>query len=153
VSMLLLAQRLAEPDVASLPDWQAAEALNLPDPSLPHVWLAVSCGRIRAYLLSSGNVWTKLKLARSDSALTEETRKIAETVYDALDLLTHIDLSNSSYRSLVENNLASLVDAGVLSQLQVDGLLALGRRHPTWAEANNVLVDARSVGLARGARE
>jgi hypothetical protein len=24
--MLLLAQRLAEPDVASLPDWQAAEA-------------------------------------------------------------------------------------------------------------------------------
>lgn len=151
--MLLLAQRLAEPDVASLPDWQAAEALNLPDLSLPQVWMPVTCARIRAYLLASGSVWAKLKFARSDSALTEETRKIAETVYDALDLLTHIDLSNASYRSLVENNLASLVDAGVMSQSDLDGLLALGRRHPTWAEANNVLVDARSVGLARGARE
>lgn len=153
MSLLPLVQRLAEPDVENLPDWQAAEVLNLPDSSLPHVWRAVSCERIRAYLLSSGDVWAELKRARSDNALTEGTRKIAETVYDAVDLLTHIDLSNAFYRSLVENNLASLVDAGVLSQLHVDGLLALGRRHPTWAEANNVLVDARSVGLARGALE
>jgi hypothetical protein len=32
-------------------------------------------------------------------------------------------------------------------------LLSRRERHPSWAEANNINVDARAVGIARGAKE
>jgi hypothetical protein len=41
-----------------------------------------------------------------------------------------------------------------MTQSEADALLALSRRtrHPSWAEAHGVAVDARAVGLARGGR-
>ena len=61
-----------------------------------------------------------------------------------------LDLSRPSARA----QLATLVAGGVLKQPEADALLALSRRvrHPSWAEANGVVVDARAVGLARGGR-
>lgn len=143
-----LAARLAEPDVADLPDWQAADRLNEPDPSLPVVieWrqTAIGIGGIMDALGPSAG-----------ATLLDALETLAETqpvIRWGLEMIRAdgVDLARPSARS----QLASLVAAGVMQQTEADALLALSRveRHPSWAEANGITVDARAVGLARGGR-
>ena len=60
------------------------------------------------------------------------------------------DLSRPSARAQLE----VLVAGRILQPAEGEALLALSRRtrHPSWAEAHGVAVDARAVGLARGGR-
>jgi hypothetical protein len=61
-----------------------------------------------------------------------------------------LDLSRPSARAQLE----VLVAGRILQPAEGEALLALSRRtrHPSWAEAHGVTVDARAVGLARGGR-
>jgi hypothetical protein len=146
--METLAQRLARPDVASLPDWAAAAALNQPDPTLPAVetWEPTKIG-IGAILDTLG--------PSAGATFLDALETLAETtpvVRWGLELIRGpgLDLSRPSARS----QLATLVAGRILTQEEGEALLALSRRtrHPSWAEANGVTVDARAVGLARGGR-
>ncbi len=146
--METLAERLARPDVASLPDWAAAAALNQPDATLAAVieWRPTQIG-IGAVLDALG---PEAGAALLD-ALT--TLAIAQPVIRwGLRLIEdgRFDLSRPSAR----DQLSRFVTAGVVQQAEADALLALSRveRHPSWAEASGILVDARAVGLARGGR-
>jgi len=145
---MTLADRLAQPDLADLPDWQAAAALNQPDPTLPAVetWEKTQLG-IGSILDALGPT--------SGATFLDALETLAETtpvVKWGLELIrgSGLDLSRPSARS----QLATLVAGRILTQEQGDALLALSRRtrHPSWAEANGIAVDARAVGLARGGR-
>ena len=143
---MTLADRLAQPDLADLPDWDAAARLNAPDPTLPVIeeWAPTQIG--------IGSVMDALGPVAGASVL-DALEALAETqpvVRWGLEMirLDGVDLSRQSAR----DQLLSLVAGGVMTQAQADALLALSRRtrHPSWAEAHGVAIDARAVGLARG---
>lgn len=143
---MTLAERLAELDVASLPDWAAAAILNAPDTSLSAIefWAETKIG-IGSILDALGPT--------AGATFLDALEALAQTtpvIKWGLELIRGpgLDLSRPSARS----QLATLVAGGILEQSQADALLALSRRtrYPSWAEANSIVVDARAVGLARG---
>jgi hypothetical protein len=146
--METLAERLARPDVASLPDWAAAASLNQPDATLPAVetWVETRIG--------IGSILDTLGPTAGANFL-DALEVLAETtpvVRWGLELIrgSGLDLSRPSARAQLE----VLVAGRILQPEEGEALLALSRRtrHPSWAEANGVVVDARAVGLARGGR-
>ena len=144
--MNALSKRLEAADVVSLPDWEAAAALNQPDTALPAIetWGETKIG-IGAILDALGpSAGAQLLDALETLAATQPV------VRWGLELIrgSGLDLSRPSARA----QLATLVAGGVLAQSEADALLDLSRRtrHPSWAEANGIVVDARAVGLARG---
>ena len=140
--MTALAERLSQPDVADLPDWAAAEALNAPDATLPKTRAPVNIGVVVNQLRQIG-VWYAIRAAAADGVLP---------AIAAVDL--HQDPRTTAIEfdlPIVVQMLAGLVQAGLLTQEQVDALSTLADREQSWAQANGVAVDARAVGLARGA--
>ena len=146
--METLAERLARPDVASLPDWAAAASLNQPDPTLPAVetWVETRIG--------IGSILDTLGPTAGANFL-DALEVLAETtpvVRWGLELIrgSGLDLSRPAARAQLE----VLVAGRILQPEEGEALLELSRRtrHPSWAEANGVAVDARAVGLARGGR-
>jgi hypothetical protein len=147
--MSALSTRLANPDVADLPDWAAAEVLNAPDPTLPIVvtWEPTSTG--------IGGVMDALG-PQEGAALLDALASMATdsaTLRWGLRALEQngLDFSLPSTRSEID----ALVLGDVMTEAQRDALFALSRRsrHPSWSEYHGVNVDARAVGIARGARE
>jgi hypothetical protein len=145
---MTLADRLAQPDLADLPDWAAAAALNEPDPTLPAVeaWEKTQIG-IGSILDALGPT--------AGATFLDALEVLAETtpvVRWGLELIrgSGLDLSRPSARAQLE----VLVAGRILQPAEGEALLALSRRtrHPSWAEANGVTVDARAVGLARGGK-
>ncbi len=143
---MTLAERLAQPDVADLPDWQAAAVLNQPDPTAPPIaeWRRTEIG-IGAVLDALG--------ADAGASFLDALTTLAATqpaVRWTLRLIEdgQFDLARPSARQ----QLARFVVGGTMRQAEADALLALARveRRPSWAEAHGATVDARAVGLARG---
>lgn len=146
--METLADRLKRSDLASLPDWDAAARLNAPDPTLPAIieWRPTQVG-----------IGTVLDALGPDAGATllDALQALAATqpvIRWSLRLIESgsLDISRPSAR----DQIARLAAGGVLTQSEVDALLALSRveRHPSWAEVSGMQVDARAVGLARGGR-
>jgi hypothetical protein len=147
--MTTLALRLTQPDLASLPDWAASDALNAPDPSLPVVvsWepTALGIGGVMDALgpeAGAALLDTLTALAASNAVLRWGLRALEQN---------GLDFSLPSARSEID----ALVLSGVMTEAQRDALFALSRRerHPSWSEYHGVKVDARAVGIARGAKE
>jgi len=137
-----------QPDVASLPDWAAALLLNQPDPAAPVIieWEPTQIG-IGSVLATLGAVPGATVLSQIEAgAATNPVLKWG------LEILRsgRIDLS----LQVTRDTLDGLMFAGLLTTAQRDAFFALSRRerHPSWAEQNNIVVDARAVGLARGAK-
>jgi|688.fasta_scaffold184468_2 hypothetical protein len=147
--MTTLASRLLQDDVSSLPDWSVAAALNAPDITLPVV---VSWERTA---LGIGGIMDALG-PQDGAALLDKVQALASTNavlrwgFRALES-SGLNLSFASTRAQFNE----LTTAGVLTAAQRDALFALSRRerYPSWAEFYNIKVDARAVGLARGAKE
>lgn len=144
IDYTLLTQRLAQPDLVDLPDWQAAELLNQPDNTLPVIieWhkTEVGIGTILDVLglVDGANLLNSIE-ASTDPVLKWGLRIIQSGKFD---------LSKSNSRAQLE----ALAAANVITTAQKDALFALSKheRYPSWAEANNFVVNAREVGLARG---
>lgn len=146
--MSALSDRLKKPDVSSLPDWEAAGVLNSPDDTLPVVveWEPTQIG--------IGHVMTALG-AQPGALLLSQIEALASSqpvMKWGLEVLRsgNFNLSLPVARDTVEG----LVQSGLITELQRDQFYSFSRRerHPSWAEANGVTVDARSVGIARGAK-
>ena len=146
--METLADRLKRPDLAALPDWDAAARLNAPDPTLPAIieWRPTQIG-IGTILDALGPT--------AGAAFLDALETLAETtptIRWGLELIrgAGLDISRPSARS----QLATLVAGGILKQAEADALLTLSRveRHPSWAESAGMQIDARAAGLARGGR-
>lgn len=144
--MQTLAERLAEPDVADLPDWQAAAILNAPDPTLPAVvtWEPTEVG--------VGSIMDVLGPVDGAGLLDFLQASQSAVVRWGLHLIMQgrLDISRESTRAQIDG----LAQAGALTASQREALLAISKRErfPSWAEFNGISVDARAVGLARGGK-
>jgi hypothetical protein len=141
-----LAERLAEPDMQGIPDWQAATVLNAPDTSLPVIvdWQTtyVGPGSIMAALGPTEGAALLDTIKASTDPVMRWGLQVVET--------GKLDIGLASTRAQID----ALVVAGTLTSAQRDILFALSKteRYPSWAEFNNTFVDARSVGIARGGK-
>lgn len=146
--MTALADRLAQADVADLPDMAAAELLNAPDASLPTLteWRKTNIGY--------GTIMEALGGAAGGAFLNalESLSPSVPAIKWGLRIIERgaLDLSVQATRE----QLASLATnpPGLLTQAQVETLLALSRvvRHPSWAEHNGITVTPEAVAAARG---
>lgn len=145
--MATLEERLQEDDVRDLPDWQAAEVLNAPDARLPEIVTLKS---------RSFGIGTILEIFGpvAGPAFLETLETLASTnplIKWSLVLLHAATLDAAS--PVLRQQLDGMVVSDLITAQQAAALKALAeeRRLPSWAEANNVEVTARTVGLARGA--
>jgi len=140
----LLLERVAQQDLANLPEWQVADILNAPDTSLPVIvsWekTSIGPGAIMAVLGAVEGASILDTLASSTNPVIRWGMKIIEA--------GSFDLSLPTSRAQVEE----LARANIITEGQKDLLFSLSKRerYPSWAEHNNISVDAQSVGLARG---
>ena len=150
----LLAARIAQPDMHGLLEWQVADALNAPDPTLPKVTAPVLVVDARQILMRSlapdftTTAWVAILLAAED--VSSPARKAALAVREAIKEATVIDMVNPIESAMVTAALDALVAAAIIDAQTRDALLSLSEKEQSWAEANGVEVTARAVGLARG---
>lgn len=158
---MALADRVKEQDVAALPDWQVAEVLNTPD--VANGLKRVPIPRKEAQTLMFGRgAWARLRLiADGRYALTgalPDAQTLLEAVLGAVDQLRRedtevIDATSDLDWAQLQQVLGLFVLNTALTKVDANhmaAILALGQRPMSWAEANDVKVDARAVGLARG---
>lgn len=146
---MTLANRVTQADVRDLPDWQVADILNAPDPTLPEVV------ELRSAFAGPGTIMQALG-PDAGAQLLDALESMAATV-PRVRWAMHIirgrglDMSDPMTRAQIDG----LVAAGILTALNGQKMKAIGevRRYPSWAEHNGVEVTARTVGLARGAKE
>ena len=148
--MATLAQKVAEPQFAGLPENVVADMLNVPDPQWGLRRVDVPTSAAKDVLLASGEA-ADVSLAADDPAQTTQTRKacinLRYTVFDTEAIRTSVPAVYDSTEALLDG----LVAAGVLAATTREALLALAEVPQSWAEANGIEVTARTVGLARGA--
>jgi len=145
-----LADRLKQPDVSGLPDWEAASVLNSPDNSLPAIveWLPTQIG-LGTVMAALGAQPGALLLSQIESLASSQP-----VMKWGLEVLRSgsFDLSLPVARDTVDG----LVQAGMITTAQRDQFFAISRRErrPSWAEANNMIgkITAREIGIARGAK-
>lgn len=148
--MASLVERIAASDVRDLPDWRVAEVLNAPDQTLPVVHIDVSTDDVREVLLATG-AWSKIIMtAEPGSGAPVELRGLCILVRDTMTYTRTLRLSDPTRYTAMHQAVSGLLTAGVVNQATVNALLALADRRQSWAEANGVTVDARTIGLARG---
>ena len=145
----VLADRIAQPDLAGLPEWRVAEILNAPDASLPMVRRSVNKRDAQEILLASGE-WAQVYMVAEDTAAPAQLRGACINLRDTIRLTETIAMDNPAIYAAVDAVLSGLVAAQFLTSQTRVALLALADQPQSWAEANNVEVTARSVGLARG---
>jgi hypothetical protein len=148
--MSILSDRLQLPDVANLSDWEASEVLNTPDPELPFTWVPAPCEVLRRIIMERGE-WAAIK--RASTAANQQIADAAITVYDVLTLQDAVHLEMPTVRTTVEITLNALQTANIISSATAALLVDAGKRTLSWAEANNIEVTARTVGIARGSIE
>lgn len=146
---MTLTQRVLQPDLATLPDWRCADILNTPDPALPVV---VTLERT---LVGPGEVMRAIG-PDAGAAFLDSVDAMSASVPRmkwALHVIKNggVDMADPVARAQID----ALAVTGVITIVQADALKALAerRRFPSWAEHNNIVVTARTVGLARGAKE
>lgn len=143
---MTLADKVLEyPDLA---DWQVADVLNAPDPTLDEVV------EVNTTMIGIGSIL--VALGPEDGAafldVVEASAQQNAVIRWALYCLKQGALDVGL--PVVRAQIAGLADLGILTGAQVDSILALAetRRHPSWSEKYGITVNAREVGLARGAK-
>lgn len=157
-----LTERLQLPDVASLPDWAAADALNAPAEGNGTLRQDIASADVRGVLLASGE-WPAIVMVAEGVTLPAMAgladadrialRGLCILVRDTVSLTQTIQTSVPARYAATVAALEGLLSAGLVSAETHAALLALPDRPRSWAEANGYPagVTARDVGLARGA--
>lgn len=146
---MTLADRVRQADVAGKPDWQVADVLNAPDPSLPEIVELVEFRASPASIMGAVGVADGAALLDKiqQQAATNSSLKWAMV---ALTGPRGLDIGDPAVRRQIDALTPAVFTAAQAAAIKS---LAERRRRPSWAETNGVEVTARSVGLARGAKE
>lgn len=148
--MTSLAERVAQPDMVGLPEWQVAELLNAPDASLPPKRQEVRTEDAREILLGSQFLeWFAIEQAAAASDKPLEVRAVASIMMKTLTTTTVIRMQIPTIYDRTAQSLAALVQANLLKSQTRDALMALAERAQSWAEHHEIEVTPRSVSLAR----
>ena len=158
----VLAARVAQPDMQGLPEWRVAELLNKADEAIAPRPVAFSCRYIAEPAVLSGEL-ALLRLVFREGRIPADVSPNGQampiptqgliaigTLLDAVDRDLRVDPAVPGAVSGVASMLTAIETMGLLSAQTKTAVLAATMRHPSWAEANDVEVTARAVGLARG---
>ena len=144
-----LAAKVSAPPLADLPDWRVAEVLNAPDPSLPAIVT------LEQTLFGPAGIMAILGPERGAAVLSaiKTAAAVDPVMYWVLYILKNGGIDTGHV--FIRDGLDGLAAASVMTAAEAETLKATAerRRFPSWAEHNNVEVTARTVGLARGAKE
>ena len=115
-----LIDELAKPEYSGLSDQEAADAVNAKTVS---VRVPVDTWQIKQYAVEQG-VWAKLKVAIRSSDTPAEVYGLCSSIVDWIDdpsgKIGKVDIGLPS----VQTMLASLVQAGLATQAQIEALAA-----------------------------
>lgn len=161
--MATLAERLAQPDMTALADWQAAEALNAPDAAVGTTPADVLTREVYDYLLGTGEwglieLYSRLlptgnKLANGGAFSTQDQRVAALiTFVRAIQQRDVIAATAPAVLSQLGTILDGLVTFGFISAGSRAAIVAMASRARSWAEVNGYPngVTAFDVQRARG---
>jgi hypothetical protein len=151
--LALLRARLAQADVALLPDWQAAEVLNTPDPA----------NGLRPVDVPAGAAWLVLFKRRALSRVLElaERPLTGDPAHDAgileakgLALLLgsgagQFTMTDPGVAAAVADSLSKMAAAGALTADDIAAIQAISMAPQSWAKAAGMTVDADLISLAR----
>jgi hypothetical protein len=138
-----LYDRLQYPDVIDLPDWQAADVLNQPDTTQTVIvyWVDTNAG--------PGTIMDTLGPITGADLLDSLDASTDPVIRWGMDVLRSgkLDIAKQSTREVLD----AMTVQGAITPAQRDELFALSKRerYPSWAEANNTVVNASTVGIAR----
>jgi hypothetical protein len=142
-----LAARLAESDLQEFSDWQAAQVLNAPDPSLPEITT------IERTMVNSITVMECLGFEEgADFLAALRDSGIEQLVQAYIAMQPPSDGLNIAKPSLrVAISALTQPPDTLLTPAQGAALLALAekKRHLSWAEHHNIKVTDHTVGEAR----
>ena len=152
--MTTLLQRIQENDLASLSDWEVAERLNTPDPTLPTAYGSVSNTEIKSILVAY-ELWQNIAKKAQQALLGEGESTTEETLcFNIASALEDADftlnLKEDYIRTSFETWLPSAVQLNVIPANVATLISSKAYRYQSWAEYNNIQVTARTVGIARG---
>ncbi len=149
----ILAERIAQPDLATLPEWQVADILNTPDAAFGEAAQPIAVGDVREILMLSLTPDEKMPslIAIEDVSenLAHPARVAAKSARFVLEKLTTINMADPRTAAMVHFMLAGLIEAEMITTETRDRLLALGKRFRSWAEVNGIEVTPQTVGAAR----
>jgi len=138
----------------SVPDWFIAYKLNEQSSSVVQKYIPIVCKDIKGMLIIGGEYAVIKELSLTGQ---NPIKALCVNVLEALNGFDELDMNNPSYLigyGEIANNLEL---AGIISSQTKQILLSLivqkdvTEYGKSWAALNNYQVDARSVGIARGA--
>jgi hypothetical protein len=138
----------------SVPDWLIANKLNEQPTSIVQKYVPIVCKDIKGMLIIGGEYAVIKELSLNG---TNPIKALCVNVLEALNGFDELDMNNLSYLTgygAIANNLET---AGIISSQTKQILLSLIVQKDvieysqSWAVLNNIIVDARSVGIERGA--
>ncbi len=157
-----LAARLALPDLAALPDWAAADALNAPGGGAGVAHIDVTTADVHG-LLSETREWPAIvliergewpePLAQLPAEARAQIRGVCLLLCELVDKRDTLETSKETRRMATLQGLGALGAVGLISAATQARFMAMITRQRSWAEENGWPsgVSARDVGLARGA--
>lgn len=145
---MTLADRVKQADVKDLPDWQVADILNAPDPTLPEVVELQSVFAGPGTIMQAIGPQAGAAFLDSLEAMSASVPMVKWAMH--IIKLRGLDMSDPAARAQIDG----LVATGILTAANGAKIKAIAevRRRPSWAEHHKVEVTARTVGLARGAK-
>ena len=143
-----------EGTVESVPDWFISNKLNEQPTSIVQKYVPIVCKDIKAILIIGGEFAVIKEQSLSG---TNPVKALCVNVLETINGFDVLEMDNPNYLSVYEEMSDSLETAGIISSLTKQTLLSLLIQSPvieygeSWAQLNQTVVDARVVGIARGA--
>lgn len=140
--------------IESVPDWAISDKLNEPIVTLQTVYQPIKSRDIKTILILVQELYNIV-----DYIDNGENKGIKNLCYSAITVLNEVevlDLNNSEYLAKFQQIIVDLFQAQLISEPTKNRLQALIvskqtlTQSPSWAQLNQIEVDARIVGLARG---
>lgn len=139
-----------------VPDWYIANYLNNRGGESVKVFKPIKVAEVRFLLLVSGE-YPKIKEYASTHR-ANDGYVYGNLPFDVIEAMTEIDLNMPNAYNIFKNTLDLFFEKGVISEqtknaligmVQYDEVMVYGK---SWAEENNLTIDSRAVGLARGGK-
>ncbi len=138
----------------SVPDWFIANKLNEQPATVVQKYVPIVCKDIKGMLIIGGEYAVIKELSLNG---TNPIKALCVNVLEALNGFDVLDMNNPSYLIGYVGIADNLETAGIISSQTKQILLSLIIQIPvteygeSWATLNNIIVDSRVVGIARGA--
>lgn len=147
--MGLLENKVNESQFAELADWQVAEILNAADESLPVIYQNVAKEDLISILMI-GDKWLQIK-ENAKGSIEIPINRLCSTIFDALTMGGAIfDFTNPKVLTAFNSILNNLLTNNLIDNTIYAEVIGKVTRNQSWAEYNNIIVTARTVGIARG---